>query len=127
MENYVQKAMRTNDRKAEKRLTGILLKRYQGVIGDMDVAGLLFGCLGMQGELGEFTELVKKWIFHEDGLDEEHMKKEMGDFMWYVALVCDSMGWDLDDILDMNIRKLEQRYPDGFDLDRCKHRKEGDI
>jgi hypothetical protein len=37
------------------------------------------------------------------------------------------MGWDLNDIMDLNIRKLEKRYPEGFNLDKCNHRKEGDI
>lgn len=126
MENYVKKAMRTYDNKAEQRLIKILLKKHQDD-DHRDIAGLLFACLGMSGELGEFIELVKKWIFHEKDLDEEHLKKEMGDFLWYVALVCNSMGWDLNDIMDLNIRKLEKRYPEGFDLDKCNHRKEGDI
>lgn len=126
MENYVKKAMRTYDRKSESRLTKILLKKYQ-IDCKWDLGGILDGCLGLAGEVGEFVDLVKKWIFHEHPIDEEHLKKELGDICWYVALICFCFGWDLQEILDLNIRKLEQRYPEGFDVDQSKVRKEGDI
>jgi NTP pyrophosphatase (non-canonical NTP hydrolase) len=73
------------------------------------------------------VDLVKKWIFHEHPIDEEHLKKELGDICWYIALICFCFGWDLQEILDLNIRKLEKRYPEGFDVDQSKVRKEGDI
>lgn len=69
----------------------------------------------------------KKWIFHEKDFDEVHAKKELGDVMWYVALICDSFGWNLDEILGMNIDKLKARYPKGFDTVLANNRKEGDI
>lgn len=126
MENYVKKAMRTYDRKSESRLTKILLKKYQ-VGSKWDLGGILDGCLGLAGEVGEFVDLVKKWIFHEHAIDEEHLKKELGDVCWYIALICFCFGWDLQEILDLNIQKLEKRYPEGFDVDQSKVRKEGDI
>lgn len=45
-------------------------------------------CLGLSGEVGEFNDMIKKWIFHEKEFDEEHAKKEMGDVMWYIAMMC---------------------------------------
>lgn len=42
---------------------------------------------GLSGEVGEFNDMIKKWIFHEKDLDEEHLKKECGDIMWYIAMV----------------------------------------
>jgi NTP pyrophosphatase (non-canonical NTP hydrolase) len=93
----------------------------------MHVSALLNGCLGLAGESGEFLDIVKKWLFHEKPIDEEHMKKELGDVFWYAALICDAMGWSMDEIMQMNIDKLKARYPEGFDTEKSNHRKEGDI
>ena len=71
--------------------------------------------------------MVKKVIFHEKELDEIHLMKELGDVMWYVAMFCSSMGWNLDEILQMNIEKLKNRYPEGFDVNRANNRKQGDV
>ena len=86
-----------------------------------------YGCLGLAGEAGETLDMIKKWIFHEKDLDREHLKKELGDVMWYRAMICYSFGFDLDEILQMNIDKLKARYPEGFDTKRANHRAEGDI
>ena len=56
------------------------------------------GCLGLAGEAGETLDMIKKWIFHEKDLDREHLKKELGDVMWYMAMICYSFGFDLDEI-----------------------------
>lgn len=47
--------------------------------------------------------------------------------MWYMAMICYSFGFDLDEILQMNIDKLKARYPEGFDTERANYRAEGDI
>ena len=47
--------------------------------------------------------------------------------MWYVAMICESAGFDLDDVLQTNVDKLKARYPEGFDTYLANHRKEGDI
>lgn len=121
---YQELAMRTNDGHAQDRLADRLLA---GIMHKKDVAGLINGLMGLTGEAGELTDLFKKWIFHNAPLDEEHAKKEVGDVCWYIAMICHSMGWDLDDILQMNVDKLKVRYPDGFDTEKSNHRKEGDV
>ncbi len=55
------------------------------------------------------------------------MAKELGDVAWYLALTAYAIGYDLEDILRMNIEKLRARYPDGFDADHSLHRKAGDV
>lgn len=55
------------------------------------------------------------------------MKKELGDVMWYVAMICHAMGFDLDDVMQTNIDKLKARYPGGFDTYRANHRERGDV
>lgn len=118
---YQALAMRTNDGKNTERLQYFLFDDAS------DVGGILDGCLGLAGETGELIDMVKKWVFHQKPLDEEHAKKELGDVMWYVAMICHSFGWMLDDILQMNIDKLKARYPEGFSVDKANHREEGDV
>ena len=120
---YQKLAMRTNDGKSVVRLADAILAGK----GVFDTAGLLMGCLGLAGESGELLDLMKKWIFHAKPLDEEHAKKELGDVLWYVAEIAHSMGWDLDKIMEMNIDKLQARYPEGFSTEMSNHRAEGDV
>lgn len=119
---YQKLAMRTNDGKSYERLVEMI-----GNNRDIDMAGLLMGCLGLAGESGELLDLFKKWIFHSKPLDEDHAKKELGDVLWYVAEIAYSLGWNLDDIMAMNIDKLKARYPEGFSAERSNHRAEGDL
>lgn len=119
---YQKLAMRTNDGKNSRRLEDKLLNYTYA-----DIGGILDGCLGLTGESGELIDLFKKWIFHGHQLDEEHAKKELGDVLWYTAEIADSFGWDLDEIMQMNIDKLKARYPEGFSAELSNHRKEGDI
>lgn len=129
---YQALAMRTNDHRSTERL-GQIVSENAGAgwkdKGDISVGGLLNGCLGLCGESGEFSDIVKKWIFHEKPLDEEHLKKELSDICWYLALICDSMNWNLDDVFQLNIDKLLARYPEeqGFTPELANNRKEGDI
>lgn len=121
---YQKLASRTNDGFATSRLMTKMIEHEDWLI---DIGGVLNACLGLAGEVGELNDMIKKWVFHEKELDETHLKKELGDVMWYVAMMCQSMGWELDDVLQMNIDKLIARYPEGFDVNRANHRQEGDV
>lgn len=81
---------------------------------------------GMVGEIGEIHSLYQKqYQGHE--LLSGHVKKELGDLLWFVAEYCTAMGWDLEDVARDNIEKLMARYPEGFEVERSLYRKEGDI
>lgn len=121
---YQKAAMRTNDGNNKSRLMGSL---YIGQDAGIDIAGLIDGCMGLTGEAGEFCDLVKKFVFHMANLNHDHAKKELGDVCWYIAMICHAMGWDLDEILRMNIDKLKARYPEGFDTEKANHRAKGDV
>lgn len=124
MNEYQRLAMRTND----KCNTDRLWKKIVADDGDKkDIGGILNGCLGLSGEVGEFNDMVKKAIFHEKQLDEDHAKREASDILWYLAMICESFGWDMDEIANINIEKLRKRYPDGFNVDRANNREEGDV
>ena len=86
------------------------------------------GLMGLCGEAGECIDLLKKYRYqgHVD-LDVTHLAKELGDVAWYLAVSAAVIGYDLEDILKMNIEKLEKRYPDGFDEGKSMKRAEGDV
>ena len=83
--------------------------------------------LGLTGEAGECADIIKKHLHHGHELDVEHLKKELGDVLWYVAVGCEILGTTMEEVMQMNIDKLKARYPEGFDSEKSKHRKEGDI
>lgn len=87
----------------------------------------LNGVMGLAGEAGECVDLVKKHIFQGHPLPVEHLAKELGDVAWYLAVTAWGIGYDLESILRMNVEKLRNRYPDGFDPERSLHRAEGDV
>jgi len=92
---------------------------------------LLTAAVGMSAEAGEFTEIVKKIVFQGKPVNEEnlfHMKRELGDIMWYVAQSCMGLNTSIDEIIEMNVEKLEKRYPGGsFDVHYSENRKQGDL
>ena len=98
---------------------------------DMQVARLLTAVVGMMAESGEFAEIVKKKVFQADTKfsDSEifHMKRELGDVLWYWAQGCLSLGFTPSEVIKENISKLEKRYPNGFEVVRSEHRAEGDL
>lgn len=122
MINYQRYAMRTNDQLSRIRFTGVDMQYI-----DIDLYQVMNGCLGLSGEVGEFNDEVKKMLFHDKPMDESHLQKELGDILWYIALICDAFEWSMNDIMRMNIRKLQERYPEGFDTDKSNNRKENDI
>jgi hypothetical protein len=98
---------------------------------DINVPLLLTACLGLAAESGEFIEVPKKMFFQGKPLTEEnvfHMKRELGDIMWYWINACRALNLDPNDVIDENVRKLESRYPGGsFDAHYSENRKPGDL
>jgi NTP pyrophosphatase (non-canonical NTP hydrolase) len=78
---------------------------------------------GMVGEIGEIHSIYQK-SYQGHAPDEEEMKKELGDLLWFVAEYCTVREWDLEDIMYMNIEKLRKRYPEGFSEDKSVNRTE---
>ena len=84
---YQELAMRTYDGYANCRLRQTQVDNIE-----FDVGGIFNACLGLSGEVGEFNDMIKKWVFHEKGLDINHLKKECGDILWYIAMICHSLN-----------------------------------
>ena len=103
-----------------------------GVHGpDINVPLLLTACLGLAAEGGEFIEVPKKMFFQGKPLTEAevfHLKRELGDVMWYWINACRALNLDPNEVIAENIRKLESRYPGGsFDAFYSENRKPGDL
>jgi NTP pyrophosphatase (non-canonical NTP hydrolase) len=75
---------------------------------------IIYGAFAITGEAGEYSELVKKMVFHGHTLDFQHFKQELGDVLWGIAYAAMKFGWSLDDVAQMNVAKLKSRYPEGF-------------
>jgi NTP pyrophosphatase (non-canonical NTP hydrolase) len=92
---------------------------------------LLTSGIGLASEGGEFNEIVKKIFFQGKPLDEDnifHMKRELGDIMWYWMNACNALGLDPNAVIAENVKKLEARYPGGsFDAQYSENRKAGDL
>ena len=92
---------------------------------------LLTAAVGMCAEAGEFTEVVKKIVFQGKPVNEDnlfHLKRELGDIMWYVSQACIGLDISIEEVIQMNFEKLSARYPEGaFSIERSENRKEGDL
>ena len=118
---YQKECLRT-----AKGMTNYIVLTEKGE-DDINYAMLLNGLIGLNGEAGECIDIYKKHLFQDHELDKDHLAKELGDVAWYLAVSASALGYDLEDIFRMNVEKLRARYPDGFDPELSKHRKENDI
>ena len=103
------------------------MRTASGVTSASDENLMLNDASGLPGEAGEVIDILKKHIFQGHKLDTEHIAKELGDCLWYIAVCAKGAGYTLDEIAEMNKAKLRKRYPDGFETDKSIHRAEGDI
>ncbi len=97
---------------------------------NMNLPRVMTSAIGMLAESGEFTEVLKKMVFQGKEFNEEnrfHMKRELGDILWYWIQGCIALGYTPDEVMDENIKKLEARYPNGFEVARSEKREIGDI
>ena len=96
-----------------------------------DVQRLMTAAVGVCAEGGEFMEIVKKMAFQGKPYNEDnifHMKRELGDIMWYLAQACMALDVTFEELVEMNVDKLKARYPGGsFDVHYSENRKQGDV
>lgn len=86
-------------------------------------ADLVCGALGLTGESGEVADLVKKTIFHGHKFSySTEIKEELGDALWYIALICNALHISLEEVMEQNIEKLKKRYPKGFSEEASRNR-----
>jgi NTP pyrophosphatase (non-canonical NTP hydrolase) len=118
---------------AESNYPAQLIERIQEINTHTTInpALLLTAAMGLAAEGGEFVEIPKKIIFQGKPVNEEnifHMKRELGDIMWYWINACRALNLDPNDVIAENVRKLESRYPGGsFDARYSENRQDGDL
>lgn len=78
--------------------------------------------LGVTAESGEFANEIRKVRYQGHQLNEEKAIAELGDVIFYAAMAARVLGHTLDEVAQANIKKLKERYPDGFDPERSKNR-----
>jgi NTP pyrophosphatase (non-canonical NTP hydrolase) len=98
---------------------------------NVNIPLLLTACLGLAAESGEFIEIPKKIFFQGKALTDEnvfHMKRELGDVIWYWINACRALNLDPNEVIAENVKKLESRYPGGtFDVHYSENRQAGDL
>ena len=98
----------------------LLLRKYQKLV--KDTAKLDYNKkedeivnwgLGVAGEVGDLVGCIKKTIYHKND-QASGIRENVGDTMWYLAMICNYYGWNFEEVLSENIDKLKRRYSKGF-------------
>ena len=125
-EKFVDDSIKNDLKKANEKFIEVERIEEQGV----NPARLLTASVGLSGESGEFSDIVKKIVFQGKEMNEDvvkHLRSELGDIMWYVAQGCVALGTSIEELIDINTAKLESRYPGGFEAFRSENRSKDDI
>ena len=88
---------------------------------------LINSVMGLCGEAGEAIDIVKKWLAQGHELDKERLARELGDVAWYLAEAAAALDMPLEQILQGNLDKLKDRYPEGFSAERSRERVKTDL
>jgi len=116
---YQNLAARTECDQAAARERMTVARPYSDVLTTVDGSRLFpirmnHALMGMMGEVGELAGAIENWIQYNRGLDLVNIKEELGDLMWYIALMCNASGISLEEVMEKNIAKLRLRYPDKY-------------
>ena len=100
--------MNLNDYQKKALTTALYPKKYK----------IIYAALGLGNEAGEVQGKIKKWLRGDDGEDmsderREVLKGELGDVLWYLAVLAADLGLDLDDVAESNLSKLQSRQQRG--------------
>ena len=110
----------------------ILKKSFEDIeeSSNIKTPRLLTAALGLGSETGEFVEIVKKMFLQGKPPSEDnifHMRRELGDIMWYWVTACAALDLDPYEVISENQEKLAARYGEKFEIGRSEVRKEGDL
>lgn len=97
-----------------------LCKKTAKKVRNRDVEIMGWG-LGICGEAGDVAGCIKKIVGHHND-QRAGVRENIGDTMWYAAMICNFYGWNFDEVLEENIDKLRKRYPKGFTLQRARRK-----
>ena len=103
MNNFIQDCLRT-----EAPIGGEIQSRMNARSRE------LHSVMGMQTEVGEIVDQLKKHIFYGKELDVVNIKEELGDLMWYMSLLMDCVDTTYEECAEKVVAKLKARYPNKF-------------
>lgn len=106
-ENTVQHAMLPNEYQAQA------MEHVMASAPDYE-SRITLGAMGLSREASEVAELVERWLFFGQELDTNKLRDELGDVLWYMALLCEMTDQTLSQVIDHNVEKLNRRYPNGY-------------
>lgn len=105
---YLKKSGRTD-------LTAIQLIKFANRLDhQFDVINLLHATMGISTEAGELLDALKKHLAYGKEIDKVNLAEEVGDVLWYVAIILRELNMSFEEVMDMNINKLQRRFPDKF-------------
>ena len=103
----------------EYQTRAIVTDSYENSGKNISVTELAFlnKVLGLVGESGEVAEKIKKVLRNQDGKmsedDKEEIIKELGDILWYMAVLSSYLGYDFETVAKNNLDKLADRAKRG--------------
>ena len=117
--------MMSEEKKSPEVLINRLTELAKDGKSDVNASLLLAGSMGMASETGEFSDIIKKIMFQKKPLDADNvlkLKRELGDILFYWVCACQAMNMKPDEIIQENVKKLTNRYPEGFTYERSENR-----
>jgi len=113
---YQKLAARTECDQAAARERMMAYRAYRDTNNGPDAVNLFpirmnHALMGMMGEVGELATAVENWIHYNRGLDQVNVKEELGDLLWYIALMCSASSISMEEVMEGNIAKLRKRFP----------------
>jgi NTP pyrophosphatase (non-canonical NTP hydrolase) len=124
--SFVDRVTSDNSKRSDAFFDSLDKIEEQGIAPER----ILTASIGMSSEAGEFSDIIKKIVFQGKEVNEEtirHLKLELGDVMWYISQACMALNVSLEEVIRMNIEKLEKRYPGGFEAVRSNNKSQDDI
>lgn len=89
---------------------------------ESDFNNELHMAIGASTEAGELLDAYKKTFAYGSELDSVNVGEEIADIFWYLINLCRIKGIDPEEIMDTNIKKLKQRYPNKFSKENAENR-----
>lgn len=105
------------ERTENKDYKAVVIRSTDDTIVRLDHAGM-----GMVTEVGEFMDVLKRFKIYGKKIDFINLGEEVGDLMWYIALTCNALNINLEDVMIKNINKLKTRYPDKYTNEKAINR-----
>lgn len=96
--------------------------RTESTLSDNSEVRIEHAVMGLVTEAGELTDALKRHKFYRQKLDKVNLVEEVGDIMWYLAILCDELGVSFEKVWEKTIRKLKARYPEKYTHKNAKIR-----